>query len=282
MDVLACVLSDASGETAEALATAVFAQFEDLSVTSLVFPFCTSEADVEAAFQAIRENAEGPIFLFNSVMLPSVSAALRIRAERAGYVVIDILDPALKAIEAHTGHHPVRLAGLSRKISEEYLHKISSMEFAVRYDDGKDPRGLLRADLVILGVSLSSKTPLSMFLANKGYNVANLPLVPEIPVPAELAQVDPRRLFGLLIQPERLMAFRMKRLERMGIPASARYAAASRVEEELSYARRVFEKMKATILDVTDQAIESTAALILEQARMSLDGEIRRFMDVSE
>ena len=141
------------------------------------------------------------------------------------------------------------------------------MEFAVKYDDGKNPLGLLKADVVIIGVSRTSKTPLSMYLAHKQIKVANVPLVPELAPPEELFKVPPYKIIGLLIDPFKLNEIRSERLKTMGLSDTATYADMKRIDDELAYAKGIMRRLPCQIINVSNRAIEETAGIIMEYVR---------------
>jgi [pyruvate, water dikinase]-phosphate phosphotransferase / [pyruvate, water dikinase] kinase len=144
---------------------------------------------------------------------------------------------------------------------------VDAIEFAVKYDDGRDPRGLLRADVVLIGVSRTSKTPLSMYLANKRLKVANVPLVPEVDPPQELFQLPPERCIGLTINPEQLNGIRTERLKALGLTSQANYANLDRIAQELAYSKRIIDRLGCPVIDVSNKAVEETANIILEIIR---------------
>ena len=127
-------------------------------------------------------------------------------------------------VERTLDEKPLEKPGLVHQLDDDYFKKIEAIEFAVKYDDGRDPRGILLADIVLIGVSRTSKTPLSQYLAHKRYKVANVPLVPEVEPPDELFQVDPKKCFGLVISPEKLNNIRKERLIALGLNDDASYA----------------------------------------------------------
>ena len=157
--------------------------------------------------------------------------------------------------------------GLVRRLDEEYFRRVAAIEFAVKYDDGKDPRGLLLADVVLIGVSRTSKTPLSMYLAHKRMKVANLPLVPEVDAPEELFWVPPNKVIGLTINPRQLNEIRQERLKALGLHAEANYASMERILEELDYAEKIMRRVGCPIFDVSNKAVEEVANKILEVIR---------------
>ena len=181
--------------------------------------------------------------------------------------VVDVLGPMLKSIEKSTGLLPKNQAGLIHSLDHEYFKRVEAGEFAVKYDDGKNPLGLLKADVVIIGVSRTSKTPLSMYLAHKQIKVANVPLVPELAPPEELFKVPPYKIIGLLIDPFKLNEIRSERLKTMGLSDTATYADMKRIDDELAYAKGIMRRLHCQIINVSNRAIEETAGIIMEYVR---------------
>src|SRR5690606_29671406 len=147
---------------------------------------------------------------------------------------------------------------------EDYYRRIEAMEYAVRNDDGKSLTELAQADVIIIGVSRTSKTPLSIYLAHKGYKTANIPIVPEVQPPEILQLLQAKRIFGLTMQPEKLIRIREARLQDLGLLPGANYADEVRVTQELEFAHQFMERIGCTIIDVTDRAIEETCVLIMD------------------
>ena len=170
---------------------------------------------------------------------------------------VDLLSASILAIQRVSNVVPGNTPGALRKLNEEYFKRIDSIEFAVRYDDGKDPRGVLIADLVIIGISRTSKTPLSMYLANKNIRVAT-------PVPDELFKVSPKKIIGLTNTPEKLESIRKERLKSLGLPDNSIYSNSNRILEELEYSSRIMKKIGCPVIDVSAKAIEETADIILK------------------
>lgn len=177
---------------------------------------------------------------------------------------IDLLGPMMELIERSVDERPLEQPGLVHQLDDYYFKKIEAIEFAVKYDDGRDPRGLLLADVVLLGVSRTSKTPLSQYLAHKRLKVANVPLVPEVEPPKELELVDPKKCFGLVISPEKLNNIRKERLIALGLTEDAVYAQHSRIEQEIEHFYKVVNKVGCTVIDVTNKAVEETANKIID------------------
>ncbi|MGO0123045.1 pyruvate, water dikinase regulatory protein [Desulfothermobacter acidiphilus] len=255
------IVSDSIGETAELVARAAASQFDSGKVEVRRIPFVTHAEEIPGIVdQAAEERA---VIVFTLVM-PESRAILQQEASRKGVRAVDILGPVLEALEASLGRPPRFEPGLMRKVDEEYFRRVEAIEFAVKYDDGKDPRGLAMADLVVLGVSRTGKTPLCMYLAHKKIKAANVPLVPEVPLPQEIFSVPRGRLVGLIVQPEYLIQIRRERLKALGLPPDAEYSRPERVYKELAYAQEVMHKLGCVAIDVTNKAVEETAGKVLE------------------
>ncbi len=217
--------------------------------------------------KAIKEAAERHSLICHTLVSPDLREAFDRLAAEYDVVAVDILGPMLRAVQEVSGLQPKNQPGLIHTLDQEYFKRVEAVEFAVKYDDGKNPWGLLKADIVILGVSRTSKTPLSMYLAHKRLKVANVPLVPEIMPPEELFRVPPQKIVGLIIDPFKLNEIRAERLKTMGLTADASYANVSRISEELEYAKAIMRKLHCTVIDVSNRAIEETANMILEHAK---------------
>ncbi len=215
----------------------------------------------------IDEAADLKAVVCYTLVSPQLREHMADRALARDVEVVDVLGPMLKSIEKTTGVVPKNQAGLIHSLDHEYFKRVEAVEFAVKYDDGKNPLGLLKADIVIIGVSRTSKTPLSMYLANKRVKVANVPLVPELAPPEELFRVPPYKIIGLLIDPFKLNEIRSERLKTMGLSDTAVYADMKRINDELTYAKGIMRRLHCQIINVSNRAIEETAGIILEYVR---------------
>jgi regulator of PEP synthase PpsR (kinase-PPPase family) len=184
-------------------------------------------------------------------------------ASKNGVEVFDIIGPLIDKIQSSYQLSPRYEPGMARKLDEDYFKKVEAIEFAVKYDDGRDPRGILRADIVLIGVSRTSKTPLSQFLAHKRLKVANVPIVPEVDPPEELFGVSPEKCIGLTISPEKLNDIRKERLKSLGLNDKAIYANIGRIKEELEFFQGIVDKIGCEVVDVSNRAVEETAGIIL-------------------
>lgn len=214
--------------------------------------------------EIVEEASNSTSIIAYTLVRPELRKVLVNEARRYGITTVDIMTPMMDALEKLMQRRPRLEPGLVRKVDEEYFRKVEAIEFAVKYDDGKDPRGILRADLVVIGVSRTSKTPLCMYLAHKRIRAANVPLVPEVAPPEEIFQLPPHKLIGLVIKPQHLNEIRRERLKTLGLTANADYASMERIMKELEYAEGVMKKAGCSIIDVTSKAVEETASRVLE------------------
>ena len=266
------VISDSIGETGEKLARAAISQFEYDKIDVIRVPFVRTTEQIK---DVVEEAVKNGGLICHTLVSRDLCESLDHYAAKHGIRYVDLMGPMLDALSNVTGDVPSMKPGMIHKLDEEYFRKVEAIEFAVMYDDGKDPTGFPKADIVLIGVSRTSKTPMSMYLANKRYKVANLPLVPEVRLPEEIFQVPSHRIIGLVIDPYKLNGIRNERMKALGFSGDANYTSIARIEEELAYAKSVMRKLHCPILDVSNRAIEETAARIIEiiEKNKSLYGE---------
>ena len=257
-------ISDSIGETSESVIKATTSQFVQEKFDIIRVPYVKS---VEQVRNIVAEAATENAVICYTLVSPELRETIAACAEQNGVEVVDVLSPMLKAIEKNYGLAPKNQPGLIHALDHEYFKRVAAIEFAIKYDDGKNPWGLLKADLVIIGVSRTSKTPLSMYLANKKLKMANVPLVPEIPPPEAVFKIPPKKIIGLLIDPYKLNEIRSERLKAMGLADGANYADLKRITEELDYAKAIMRRIHCTSINVSNRAIEETASMILDYVR---------------
>lgn len=261
-------ISDSIGETSQKLIGAVMVQYPDVTFRNAYrFPFVTDEQELVGILKDAKKEEAIVISTLVNQRLAQVAKEYSLSESLAYY---DLMQPFFSMIEEKLHVQPIEKPGIVHKLDTEYFQRISAIEFAVKYDDGKNPQGFLTADAVILGVSRTSKTPLSMYLANRGHKIANLPLIPEVPVPQVLDQVDSDRIIGLICQPEKLVKIRSNRLESLGLGHTTSYTDVEKVRRELAYAQSIFKKYQSQVIDVTDKSIEETAYLVEEHLKRSV------------
>jgi [pyruvate, water dikinase]-phosphate phosphotransferase / [pyruvate, water dikinase] kinase len=264
------LLSDATGETVERVARAALTQFKDVDVRLHRFGQIRTEEDIARALVDVKPDEPGIIFytLVNTELAQYVID----KAESLQIEAVDLITPLLFKLADFLATRPQKLPGLQYELNTEYYRRMEAVDFTVKQDDGQEPRNLHKADIVLVGVSRSSKTPLSMYLAHKGYKVANVPIVPGIEPPVELEEVDKNRVVGLVIETQRLVDIRCARLRNLRQSPRGSYADYQQVEEELANCRRYYRAHPAwLVIDVTNKSVEESAAEILSR----LHGEIR-------
>ncbi len=257
-------VSDSIGETAESVIKATTSQFVEEKFDIIRAPYVKDKLQID---QIMEEAANHKAVICYTIVSPELREHIADKAMALDMQVVDVLGPILKSIEKATGLVPKNQAGLIHSLDHEYFKMVEAVEFAVKYDDGKNPLGLLKADVVIIGVSRTSKTPLSMYLAHKRIKVVNVPLVPELQPPDELFKVPPYKVIGLLIDPFKLNEIRSERLKTMGLSDTAVYADINRINTELEYAKGIMRRVHCMIVNVSNRAIEETASIIMEYVR---------------
>ncbi len=259
------VVSDFTGETAEHVAKAALSQFATDSITIQRFRYINNK---ERALEVLEQAESDKAVVICTLVDHDLRRWFVEKARYQGTEVVDILGPILDLLEKRLDHPPLETPGLMRRMDEEYFKRVKAIEFAIKCDDGRCAEHLLAADVLILGVSRTSKTPLCMYLAHRGFMVGNVPLIPETEPPKEIFEIPPEKVFGLTVQPEKLVDIRRERLKLLGLDSEiSNYAQWERVEEELQYAKGIMRKIGCRILNVTNRAIEETAQEILDYLR---------------
>lgn len=255
------IISDSAGDTAFNNAVAAAAQFPDAQITYRRYPFIINNEKLEETFEEIIQYPN--LLLIYSLVKDEMQIPV-IRFVREHHIQsVDILSPAIESIQKLTGLKPEQKIGAQHKMNQKYFDRISAMEFAVMYDDGKDPKGFLEADVVLLGVSRTSKTPLSLFLANKNLKVANLPLVPDTHIPKEIYQIDPKKIIGLTNDLSVLNEIRRERMISYGLSPDTSYSNTDAIKKELDSAQKLYDKLGCFVINVAHRSIEETAAIIM-------------------
>lgn len=256
------VISDSVGETAQLVTKAALSQFsmhDDCEIRR--FPYVTDE---KFLIEILNSGKNESAIIVYTLVDEKLLYTTKNFCEEEKLSNIDLMTPLLREIANKTNTKPKREPGIIRKLDESYFKRVEAIEFAVKYDDGKDPRGILKSDIVLLGISRTSKTPLSMYLANKNVKVANVPLVPEIPIPKEVFEINPKKIIGLTNTPEKLNIIRQERLKALGLSSNASYANLDRILQELDYSETVMKRVGCPVIDVSNKAIEETAGIIMD------------------
>ncbi len=254
------LLSDATGETAEKTVAAALTQFREKPTRVRRISNVRSKNQIyEALDEALRNDG----LVVYTIVNRELAQLTHDECDALGIICIDLITPLLVRLSEFLGVSPREMPGLLHGVNESYFRRIDAVEFTVKHDDGQEPRGLAKADIVLVGVSRTSKTPLSIYLAHRGWKVANVPMVPGIDLPQEIFQVDQKRIAGLIIDPQRLVELRAARLRNMGQDSRSAYADYLEIEDELRAARRFFRRQKWVIVNVSGKAVEETANEVL-------------------
>jgi regulator of PEP synthase PpsR (kinase-PPPase family) len=256
------ILSDGTGETASLMTKAALVQYQGFDVSLIRCKNIRNEDQITAILNEVKENK-------GFIVYTVVSHELRTQIEKKSLdlkiIAVDLLGPLLHGLDNyfHVSNTPMK-AGILRIIDEKYFKRIDAIEYTVKHDDGKELRDLENADIILVGISRTSKTPLSIFLSHKGWKVVNIPLVINIPPPKEIFEVDQRKIIALTIDPEKLMKIRQNRVLKFG-DNNTEYANLKNIMSEVEFASELFKKNKKwPVFDVTSRALEETAAEIIK------------------
>lgn len=256
------IVSDGTGETAAQMTKAAMVQFSNHDVYFTRYKNVRNEAQIEAICE---DAALSKDLLIYTIVSPTLRAFLIAKARTHSIPTVDLLGPLLAGLAGYFGYEPLSIAGLLHDVNEDYFKRIDAMEYTIQHDDGKDLTGLDKADVVILGISRTSKTPLSMYLSHQGWKVANIPLIQGFEVPKELLEIDQRRIVGLTIDAQDLATIRRNRLQRLGQDKGGEYADPDKVNQEIEYANELFRKNRRwPVFNVTGKALEETASEIIK------------------
>jgi len=258
------IISDSIGETAEFVVKAAASQYDSEDMEVRRVPFVSAAARV---IEIVEEAAGANSMIAYTLVLPELRQLVEREAAKRDIPTADIMGPAMSAFAKIMKKEPYLEPGRVRRLDEDYFRRMAAVEFAVKYDDGKDPRGFRHAEVVLIGVSRTSKTPLSMYLAHRRLMVANLPLIPEVEPPEELFWVSPEKIVGLMIDPVQLRSIRQERLNSLGFDMHANYASMERIKMELDYARRIMDRIGCTVFDVSNKAVEEVANQIVQMIK---------------
>lgn len=257
------VLSDSTGETAARVIRAALSQFYEEDVRIQRLSQVLSQADVQ---QAMSMAVHDPGMVVYTLVDPHLAETVERVAEEHGLIAVDLLSSLIYNLSRYLGAPSREKPGLLHRIDTDYFKRVEAVNFTVKHDDGQETRNLHKADLVLVGVSRSSKTPLSMYLAHKGYKVANVPLVKGIEPPVELFQIDQSKIVGLLIDPKRLVEIRTARLINMRQSPRGSYADYEQVEDEIAYCKRFFRRHPEwMVIDVTNKSVEEASSEIMRR-----------------
>lgn len=268
------ILSDSTGETAATMIRAALVQYSSKEINIVRCKNVRTETQAEAV---IEECFERRGMLVYTVASHQMRNKIRETAAGKGIPYFDLLGPLLGTLDLFFGVNSESHVGALRMVDERYFKRIEAIEYTVKHDDGKTFAELDKADIVLVGISRTSKTPLSIFLSHKGWKVANVPMVLDTPLPEELFKIDQRRIVGLIIDMDSLQRIRKSRLEKFGQDPGGEYASMSHIAKEIDYAERIFKQNRRwPVFNVTERALEENASEIVRiiAARLGLPDSV--------
>jgi regulator of PEP synthase PpsR (kinase-PPPase family) len=254
------LLSDSTGETLEMIAKAAMAQFENTDVIRHFWPMVRSQQHLDRIMSEMRMH---PGLVLFTVVSTEIRERLEQRCKELGLRSVSALDAVTDALETLFGQQAKGRPGRQHMMDDAYFRRVDAIQFTIAHDDGIGWENWEQADIILAGVSRSSKTPTSIYLANRGYRVANIPIVVESPPPPSLFAVRRPLIVGLTTSPERLIQVRRNRLLSLNQAPETSYVDGEHVAREVQYARRMFADNGWPVIDVSRRSIEETAAAVI-------------------
>ena len=254
------LVSDSTGETLVAMMKASTAQFRSATALEHLHALVRSEDQLERTLEIIESK---PGIVLFTLVNPERRARLEEFCRNRNIPVVSILDTTLSVLGRYLGASMTDEVGAQRNLDDAYYSRIAALDFSMAHDDGQNVQGLVDADIILLGVSRTSKTPTCMYLANRGYKVGNIPLVPGAPLPAILDSYKKPFIVGLVASPDRLVQIREQRLVGLNQNSQTDYIDKDRVRLEVRDAKRMFLRKGIKVIDVTRRSIEETAAQVI-------------------
>ena len=254
------LISDSTGETLENIAKAGLAQFDDVETIKHFWPMVRTEGHLDRVMDDVGKQ---PGLVLYTLVDHHVRDRLEQRTRAMGLPAVSALDPVIDALSRMLGMEAKERVGAQHALDAEYFERVEAIQYTIAHDDGVGPESWNNADIILAGVSRTSKTPTSIYLANRGYKVANVPLVPEAPPPDILYELEKPIVVGLTTSPDRLVQVRRNRLLSLNQAPETDYVDQERVKAEVAFARRIFADNDWPVIDVTRRSIEESAAAIL-------------------
>ncbi|NBX69094.1 MAG: kinase/pyrophosphorylase [Proteobacteria bacterium] len=262
------VISDGTGETADQMIKAALLQYVREGLKIIRYKNIRTEIQVRSIFE--EAHAANAVVVY-TVVSDNLRKFIDSTSQQTGVPTVDLLGPLLEKLSRYLRKNPESQPGLFHQVNENYFKRIEAIEFTVKHDDGKYADSLDRADIILVGLSRTSKTPLSVYLSYKGWKVANVPLVKDIEPPEELFKTDQRKIIGLLIDPDTLVRIRRERLVKMGEDPSRDYANLNHVIAEIDFCKELFRKNRRwPVFDITGKALEETASEVEKVIRAAM------------
>ncbi|KUL95195.1 phosphate kinase [Bosea sp. WAO] len=258
------LVSDATGETLIAVSRAAAAQYEAVSAIEHVYPLVRSENQLS---RVLAEIESSPGVVLYTLVEPEWAERLESFCREIGCPCLSVLQPVLSLFQSYLGQASATRPGAQHVLNAEYFRRIDAMNYTLMHDDGQLGGDLESADVILVGISRTSKTPTSIYLANRGIKTANVPLVPHVPLPSELERLKKPLIVGLVASAERIIQIRQNRLLSMRADDETPYVDPDAVADEIAQSRRLCARKGWPVIDVTRRSIEETAAAILDLLR---------------
>jgi regulator of PEP synthase PpsR (kinase-PPPase family) len=255
------LVSDSTGETLIAVSRAVAAQYLGVSSIEHVYPLVRSRGQLD---KVIDEIEAAPGMVLYTLVEPELTQRLEEACKEAGAPCLSVLQPIFNLFQSYIGTASTPRPGAQHMLNADYFRRIDALNYTMLHDDGQGVENYEEADVLLIGVSRSSKTPTSIYLANRGIKTANIPLVPHVQLPERIMAIRNPLIVGLLASPERIVQIRQNRLEALNADADSPYVDRQAVAEEVAQSRRLFARQGWPIIDVTRRSIEETAAAIID------------------
>lgn len=264
------LVSDSTGETLMTVARAAAALYTTISPIEHVFPLVRSQRQLD---RVIAEIETEPGVVLYTLVDAALSAQLKTACEQLGCPALSVLEPVHTLFQSYLGVVTTPKVGAQHTLNADYFRRIDALNYTMLHDDGQLTENLEEADVVLIGISRTSKTPTSIYLANRGIKTANVPLVPGIALPPNVSTLKKPLVVGLIASPERIVQIRQNRLLALNADGKdASYADRSNVTEEITAARRIYDRHEWPVIDVTRRSIEETAAAVLDLYRQHRAG----------
>lgn len=255
------LVSDSTGETVGSVARAALVQFEDVDAEEFIWTLVRSKTQMEKVIAEIRENLGAVMY---TLVDPNLRDMLRKECAKLGLPCIEVLAGVVSELSSYLGVESHAQTGKQYELTEEYFTRMDAINYALAHDDGQGHWEMEQADIIILGVSRTSKSPTCMYLAYKGYKAANIPLVLDCPLTPSLETMKKPLIIGLTINPERLLQIRKSRLQSLSQDGETNYIDMEYMQREISEARKLYSKHRWPVIDVTKRSVEETAATIVQ------------------
>jgi [pyruvate, water dikinase]-phosphate phosphotransferase / [pyruvate, water dikinase] kinase len=255
------LVSDATGETLITVARAAAAQYANVSPVEHLYPMVRSKKQLD---RVLAEISEAPGLVLYTLLEEDLIQSLESQCRELGVPCMSVLGPVLRLFQSYLGAETIHRAGAQHVLNAEYFQRIDALNFSMLHDDGQHVQGLEQADVVLVGVSRTSKTPTSIYLANRGIKTGNVPLVPDVPLAPQVERLSGPLVVGLYASPERIVQIRENRM--LGLRAHRdddQYIDKTAVAEEVAYSRKLCAKHNWPTIDVTRRSIEETAAAVM-------------------